>query len=311
MESKLAFISFIPRAHIPTTKSVSTSCSFIPRSIQHVNVRRNLRTSLTPDYEAYRRVSITTSATAAEEKNESVAEEMTDEEIGAVQGPSQAPTQPGVSTAGLAEDEKEFIEACYNADVSAIEKGLDKGIDVRTCDVNGRTALHFCAGNGLKTICIRLLEKDSDINKQDILGYTPMHMAAGYKMVNTVSLLVDRGADANLASFDGKLPVELAEDLLEKTPEKKFFRPNEEYKRLQEIVQVLDNATELEDDDDDDDDEVSESKSFTQEEGDIKYEVRIAGKKNETTEAMKKVDVKTDDVKVTIRIKEPEAKKKE
>jgi len=75
-----------------------------------------------------------------------------DEDDSMMQGPSQAPTKAGISTAGLGEEEAKFIEACYDADVVTIESMIESGIGVGTTDVNRRTALHFCAGNGLPTV---------------------------------------------------------------------------------------------------------------------------------------------------------------
>lgn len=174
-------------------------------------------------------------------------------EAGPVLGPSQAPTEAGVSTAGLNESEAAFLEASYKADVQGIQNSLEAGVDVNTCDVNGRSCLHFCAGNGLQTLVRDLGMKGAALNKQDLLGYTPLHLAAGYRMSTTVRALLDLGADANIAANDGKLAVELVEDMLERTAKKRFFMDNPEYGKLKDIVSLLDEATELEEDIDDDD----------------------------------------------------------
>lgn len=228
---------------------------------------------------------------------------------GAMQGPSQAPTKAGVSTAGLSEPEAKFIEACYLPDVEVIEKMLDEGIDPSTADVNGRTALHFCAGNGLPTICTKLLDSGADINKQDVTGLTPLHMATGYKKPETVRLLLERNADANITSFQGQLPVELAESMLEKTPKKRFFVANGDYTKLQELVAILDEATEEEDVEDvEDEDEVDgkdEGEEVMEETESAKFVVRV---KPKGATASKPPTVAADDVKVTIRVKEPGTK---
>jgi hypothetical protein len=170
------------------------------------------------------------------------------------QGPMvQAPTVAGVSTAGLDEKDAALLGASYDADVAAIEAALEAGGSVLARDLNRRSALHFCAGNGLVTIVKRLAAAGAELDAQDVLGLTPLHMATGYKKAGTVACLVELGADANVACYGGELPVELAERLLAGTPEKKFLRRNAEWTTLREIVECLDEATEEEEDDDDDD----------------------------------------------------------
>lgn len=189
----------------------------------------------------------TVKACAASEEKESAGE--SDQGYSRMQGPSPAPTTAGVSTAGLEEGEAAFLEACYVADVSAIEKALSAVADVNVRDVNQRTALHFCAGNGLGTMVRRLAELGADLNIQDILGLTPLHMATGYKKPDTVEALIELGADANKTCYGGELPVELAERILRATPERRFMLPNAEYQKVKRIAEALDEVTEVEEDD--------------------------------------------------------------
>lgn len=228
-----------------------------------------------------------------------------DANAGIVQGPTQAPTEVGVSTLGLSERDAAFFSACYDADVKAIEKALDEEQEVNVRDVNRRTALHFCAGNGLPTLCKRLLEMGADINALDVMGYTPLHMAAGYRKLDTVQVLVEAGADANIGSNNGELAVEIAEQRFERTPEKRFFLANPEYKKMKEIVRVLDEATEVEDDDGEEEEETEEDEAEeTKEETDkAKFVVRVKSKGGSTTPPP---PPPASDVKVTIRVKKPE-----
>lgn len=216
-----------------------------------------------------------------------------------VQGPSQAPTQEGVSTVGMSEEDAKFITACYDADVTAMEEALDNGQDVNVVDVNRRSALHFCAGNGLPTLCQRLLEENAEIDARDVLGFTPLHMATGYKKLDTVKLLVEWNADANIASLQGELAVEVAERMFENTPKKKFLMKNDDYIKLKEIVEVLDKATELEEDEEDEE----SSPEILEETASAKFVVRVRPKGEESTPSPP--DPPASDVKVTIRVKEP------
>lgn len=216
-----------------------------------------------------------------------------------VQGPSAAPTKEGVSTAGMDEKDAKFITACYDADVPTIEAALDKGQDVNVLDVNRRSALHFCAGNGLPTLCRRLLEMGADIDARDVLGFTPLHMATGYQKLDSVKLLLEENADSNIASLQGELAVEIAERMLEGTPEKKFFMKNGDHSKLKELVEVLDEATELEEDEE----EAESPAAIVEEKGSAKFVVRIKPKGESGTPPPP--DPPASDVKVTIRVKEP------
>lgn len=216
---------------------------------------------------------------------------------GVVQGPSQAPTKEGVSTVGMNEKDAKFITACYEADVTTIQAALDDGQDVTVFDVNRRSALHFCAGHGLPTLCTRLLEMGADINSRDILGLTPLHMATGYKKLDTIKVLVDANADANIASLKGELAVEIAERMLENTPEKKFFMKNGDHAKLVEMVEILDIATELEEE------EEQEEEDMVEETASAKFVVRVKPKDDSNTP--RPPDPPVSDVKVTIRVKEP------
>lgn len=219
-----------------------------------------------------------------------------------MQGPTQAPTEAGVSTVGLSDNEAAFIEACYATEIETVEKYIDEGVDISVTDVNGRTALHFLAGNGVPTLCRKLLDLGADINKQDLMGLTPLHMATGYKMAGTVKLLVEAKADANIANYEGQLPVEMAEALLAGTPKKRFFMKNAEYEKLEEIVGILDKATEEEEEEA----ELAEGEERTEEVDGAKFVVRVKPKGEDTPAP---APIKVDDVQVTIRVKEPEAKK--
>lgn len=224
-----------------------------------------------------------------------------DYEESVVQGPSQAPTKEGVSTMGMDEADAKFITACYDADVPAIEDALDNGQDVNVVDVNRRSALHFCAGNGLPTLCRRLLEMGAGIDARDVLGFTPLHMATGYKKLDSVKCLVESNADANIACMQGELAVEIAERMFDHTPPKKFLMKNDDYIKLKEIVELLDEATELEDDEDSGED-VS-SPEVVEETASAKFVVRVKPKSEAGTPPPP--DAPASDVKVTIRVKEP------
>jgi Ankyrin repeats (3 copies) len=228
------------------------------------------------------------------------------------QGPTPAPTEAGVSTAGMSPLDASLLEACYDAKISGIESALSAGADVRARDVNQRTAMHFCAGNGLVGIVKKLGKMGADINAQDILGLTSLHMATGYKKPDTVNALIEMGADANIACYGGELPVELAERLVLSTPPKKFFMPNAEYASISGIAKVLDAATEEEEGDIDEGNEGNigggardPSVSEEEDENGTKFVVRVKGKAPSANAAdpypSEPVTTRDGDVSVTVR----------
>lgn len=228
---------------------------------------------------------------------------------GVMQGPSQAPTQPGVTTAGLPEKEAALLDAAYESKVADIEAALSNGADVNAADVNGRTCLHFCAGNGLHLLVKDLVKRGAEINKQDVLGYTPLHMAAGYQRITSVQTLIDLGADANVTAYDGRLPVEIIERALERTPKKRFFMENPEYSKLKEMVDILDAATETEDEDEEStggNGEIGAGEERVETLGDTKFVVRVQPKGQAPPQPS--VTINEDDTDVTIRVIEPEKK---
>lgn len=242
-----------------------------------------------------------------------------EEEANVLQGPSPAPTGLGSSTVGLGEEEEAFISVCYKADVTAIEVALDRGVDVNIVDVNRRSALHLCAGHGLAPLCARLIEGGANINLQDVMGFTPLHMAAGYRKMSTVGMLVDAGADPNISSLVGQLPVEVAEEVLARTPKKKFFMNNPEYGVVNQIVELLDKVTELEEDDEEDDEDDSESETLSEESTetettltevtpDATFVVRVKPRSGDSV-STPPPPPPSSDVKVTVRVRTPENNK--
>lgn len=232
------------------------------------------------------------------------------------QGPAMVKPEAGVSDVNLTGTSRDLIRASYSGETDAMTKALDAGADVTSADVNRRTALHFAAAHGLRAMCERLVGAGADVDAQDLEGYTALHMATGYKRVDTVRTLLKSGADANKATFnaagDGLLAVEIAENTLEAAPKRKIFgfdMGKEERDRRQELVDILEEATELEDEDEEDeegDDGETSKDEFEQ-------ASRALDGNDGTTVVVRKRDPQADappappapdsDVKVTIRVR--------
>lgn len=228
--------------------------------------------------------------------------------VSVAQGPAQVPEE--LSASNLPPHEAALMKACYDADVPEIDRLLEKKeVDPNIKDLNSRTLLHFVASNGLKGLTKKLITMGADLNAMDILGYTPLHMASGYGKVETVKVLVEEGADCNIASLNGELPVEIAERMWENCPEKKWFRRNEMWSRWKDLVEFLDEATEVEDDDEDDQEEgegTQQEMERTEETENAKFVIRVKSKEEQQNNQKEIDNIIPDDVKVTVRIKKPE-----
>ena len=80
-----------------------------------------------------------------------------------VQGP-----QPvtGLAIEHLGELEQGLIQATYERSVKTVMQLLDKCASATAVDRNRRSALHFAAANGLRSVCLRLSSGGADINLQ-------------------------------------------------------------------------------------------------------------------------------------------------
>ena len=88
---------------------------------------------------------------------------------------------------------------------------LDYNADVRVCDGNGYTPLHFAAQNGLLELARTLLERNADVNFQNNHGSTtPLLLASELGHSNVVQLLLDHNADLYLRDDDGDTPLHCA-----------------------------------------------------------------------------------------------------
>lgn len=183
------------------------------------------------------------------------------EESPAQQGPAIVKPEAGKSDINLTGVDLEFMRAGYSGDFELISRLIPvvaKEGDINCTDVNRRCVLHFAAAHGLKVQVEELVNAGADINAQDLGGFTALHLATGYERFETVKTLLKYGADANKVTYDSyeKLPVEIAEELWEnaKMSERKIFGipvgDGERIKFRENLVRILEDATEEEEGDD-------------------------------------------------------------
>ena len=74
-------------------------------------------------------------------------------------------------------------------------------------DDQGRTLLHFAAGDVHPKRVAELLASGADVNARDDNGWTALHFAAQARSPECVSLLLQAGADHALQDSDGNTPL--------------------------------------------------------------------------------------------------------
>lgn len=84
-------------------------------------------------------------------------------------------------------------------DVEGIKELLDSGVDVNYSDIDGRTALHVAACQGLKDVVDLLIDRQAEIDPKDRWGSTPLADAIFYKNVEVIKLLEMHGAKPPMA----------------------------------------------------------------------------------------------------------------
>ena len=130
-----------------------------------------------------------------------------------------------VSTTAAAQSEMpvphlELHMAAWSGDEYAVRRLLEDGADPNSVDEDGRTPLHYAAGNaefaviagefGHAGVARALLEWRADPNaKDDESGATPLHWTAWSGNTGVAVVLLVNGADPNIRNWNGT-PLDLA-----------------------------------------------------------------------------------------------------
>jgi ankyrin repeat protein len=104
--------------------------------------------------------------------------------------------------------------ACYNGDVSALEKLLHQQKDDEVRDMVGRTALFYAACRGHIDCCALLMDHHDDwIDIGDRKGDTPLHVASFYQHTGVGRRLRQSAAAVNSRNKHGYAPLLVAMDV--------------------------------------------------------------------------------------------------
>ncbi len=97
----------------------------------------------------------------------------------------------------LGRKNKQFLEAAMVGDVATIKELLEQGVDIKSRDKNGLTALTYARRNGHAAAVLLLLNNGADLKYMDRFGDT-LRWASERGHVAVVSLLLDKGANIDL-----------------------------------------------------------------------------------------------------------------
>ncbi|MBA0781289.1 hypothetical protein Gotri_002227 [Gossypium trilobum] len=84
-------------------------------------------------------------------------------------------------------------------DLEGIKELLDSGTNVNFKDIDGRTALHVAACQGLTDVVRLLLDRGAEVDSKDRWGSTPLADAVYYKNQDVIKLLEKHGAKPPIA----------------------------------------------------------------------------------------------------------------
>ncbi|KAF5752791.1 Dual specificity protein kinase splA [Tripterygium wilfordii] len=96
-------------------------------------------------------------------------------------------------------------------DVEGIRELLDSGINANFRDMDGRTALHVAACQGLTDVVALLIDRGALVDPKDRWGSTPLSDAIHYEKNDVIKLLEKHGAKLLMASMHVKHPRQVPE----------------------------------------------------------------------------------------------------
>lgn len=99
--------------------------------------------------------------------------------------------------------ENSYRACLKNARLAEAGWFLKAGMDPKTMDGEGHTALHLAALKGDTELAKLSISKGGDLEARDVQTFTPLHYASWMGHTEVVKLLLDYGAKVNATSRDG------------------------------------------------------------------------------------------------------------
>jgi len=110
-----------------------------------------------------------------------------------------------------------LTSAARSLDLAGVMKIVDmlkpRGVDVNTCDAQGRTMLHVAVEKSKDDLVQALLQAGARIDVRDRDGKTALMKAVTRKNLQAVETLLDAGADLKIATAKGETALSMARAL--------------------------------------------------------------------------------------------------
>lgn len=106
-----------------------------------------------------------------------------------------------------------LLSAVFSGRVAVVRLLLEKGADIESKDLGGRTPLHGAAFTGQLAVVKLLLEKGADIETRHQCDQTPLHNAAALaksELEDVIQFLLDKGAEVDSRDETGRTPLSRA-----------------------------------------------------------------------------------------------------
>ncbi|KAK6949552.1 hypothetical protein Daesc_009635 [Daldinia eschscholtzii] len=103
-----------------------------------------------------------------------------------------------------------MVASAANGNISQVTQLLDRGIEIDSLDLNGRSAISAAAEHGQDELINLLIQQGGDVNLRDENGETGLWWASRYGHNATVRLLLGAKAAVDLADSDGQTPLSAA-----------------------------------------------------------------------------------------------------
>ena len=98
-----------------------------------------------------------------------------------------------------------------NGDLEKVRALLELSADVNLAHGDGKTALHWAAGNGDKTLAELLIQAGANLESATRIGHhTPLHVASSAARGRLVKLLLQAGSNADALTTTGGTPLHFA-----------------------------------------------------------------------------------------------------
>src|SRR5262249_40194358 len=125
-------------------------------------------------------------------------------------GSKRSQVKPGQADVSAPDGVRRLIDAAKRRDSAAVAKLLKQGLEVRTPQFDGSTALHWAVHWDDLKIAEQLIGAGAPVNVANQFGVTPLWLASENGSAPMIERLVRAGANPNTVLSSGETPLMIA-----------------------------------------------------------------------------------------------------